>query len=619
MNSLLTAAYTWNINEDWLFDALVGNELVENQRKFYESYGANYNFPGWNHIDNATTMVASESLRRKRTVGNFASISLSYANMVYFNATVRNDIVSNMPRNNRSFTYPSVSLGWIFTELEPLKNNVLTYGKLRASYAEVGQAGDYYDSYYTTPVYGGGFYGSTPIQYPMSGITAFTPYARVYDPNLKPQNTKSYELGVDLTFLNGLFSLNYTFSRQNVKDQIFEVPLAGSTGSAELVTNGGAIHTNAHEITLGINPINTKNFKWDMAFNFSKIDNYVDELAPGVESIFLGGFVDPQVRANIGDKFPVIYGTTFLRNDNGDIVVDEDGLPQIGSEGVIGKVSPDFLLGFNTNFEIYKFRTGATFDWKCGGQMYSGTLNTLNYYGTSMESVESRTAETFRFSHPAVKQLEDGSYVANDIDIKGEDALSYYDRMTLISEAGIYDSGFLKLRELSVSYPVWDKNGINVNLNVFARNIILWSELKGLDPEASQGNNNMEVNIKSALASDYWGGFLNVTNEVTPEEAASYFDENVAPLFDANPLKETMIQKYISFWNADGESTECYNDVRRLKSLGEDIYGLQNPGKFPLRCPYGNDDTTTNPNIQAAYGDGQYVFTENVWWAGGTR
>ena len=82
------------------------------------------------------------------------------------------------------------------------------------------------------------------------------------------------------------------------------------------------------------------------------------------------------------------------------------------------------------------------------------------------------------------------------------------------------------------------------------------------------GMANMEVNIKSALASDYWGGFLNVTNEVTPEEAASYFDENVAPLFDANPLKETMIQKYISFWNADGESTECYNDVRRLKSLG---------------------------------------------------
>jgi hypothetical protein len=285
--------------------------------------------------------------------------------------------------------------------------------------------------------------------------------------------------------------VNYTYSRQNVKDQIFDVPLAGSTGYGVLVTNGGAIHTDAHEITLNINPIDTKNFKWDMSFNFSKINNYVDELAPGVESIMLGGFVDPQVRANIGSKFPVIYGTTFLRNDNGDIVVDENGIPQMGSEGVIGTVSPDFMLGFNTNFEIYKFRIAATFDWKSGGQMYCGTLNTINYYGTSQYSVDLRDSETFRFPLPAVKQNADGSYSPNDIDIKGEDALSYFDMMTLISEAGIYDSGFLKLRELSVSYPVWQKNGIDVNLSVFARNIILWSELKGLDPEASQGNNNM--------------------------------------------------------------------------------------------------------------------------------
>ena len=491
MNSLLTFTYNWNINEDFVFDALLGNELVDKRISNTQAVGYSFNFPGWNHLNNASVFNSSHEYKRKRTVGNFASLSLAWKNMLYLNVTGRNDIVSSMPRDNRSFFYPSVSLGWVFTEVEALKNDILTFGKIRGSYAEVGMAGEYVPSYYYTPSYGGGFFQGTPIMYPINGNMAYIPYFVVYDPNLKPQNTKSYELGVDLTFLNGLFSLNYTFSRQNVKDQIFEVPLAGSTGSAELVTNGGAIHTNAHEITLGINPINTKNFKWDMAFNFSKIDNYVDELAPGVESIFLGGFVDPQVRANIGDKFPVIYGTTFLRNDNGDIVVDEDGLPQIGSEGVIGKVSPDFLLGFNTNFEIYKFRIGATFDWKCGGQMYSGTLNTLNYYGTSMESVESRTAETFRFSHPAVKQLEDGSYVANDIDIKGEDALSYYDRMTLISEAGIYDSGFLKLRELSVSYPIWDKNGINVNLNVFARNIILWSELKGLDPEASQGNNNM--------------------------------------------------------------------------------------------------------------------------------
>ncbi len=130
---------------------------------------------------------------------------------------------------------------------------------------------------------------------------------------------------------------------------------------------------------------------------------------------------------------------------------------------------------------------------------------------------------------------------------------------------------------------------------------------------------NTELNVEAALKSTYWGGFDNVAEAVTTEETAAYFDENVAPLFDANPLKETMIQKYISFWNANGESTEAYNDVRRMKALNEDVYELRNPNKFPLRCPYGADDTTTNPNVQEAYGDGQYVFTEPVWWAGGNR
>lgn len=105
-----------------------------------------------------------------------------------------------------------------------------------------------------------------------------------------------------------------------------------------------------------------------MAFNFSKIDNCVDELAPGVNSIFLGGFVEPQVRAGIGAKFPVLYGVSYLRNDAGDIVVDADGFPQAGEEKVIGTVSPDFILGFNTTLELYKFRISAVLDWKNGGQ-----------------------------------------------------------------------------------------------------------------------------------------------------------------------------------------------------------------------------------------------------------
>ena len=492
MNSLFTLTYDWKITSDLDMNLLYGNEWVDKSTRVTTAEGYNFNFPGWNHIGNATTFQSGQSTTKKRTVGNFANLSLSWKSMLYFNATVRNDIVSSMPRGNRSFTYPSVSLGWIFTELPCLKDNsVLTFGKIRGSYAEVGMAGEYIENLYAVPGYGGGFSAGTPIQYPFGSVTSYIPYYRVYDPNLKPQNTKSYEVGLDLAFWHGLVSLNYTYSRQNVKDQIFAVPLSTSTGYSEMVTNGGAIHTNAHELTLTIKPIDKKNVYWDLGFNFSKIDNYVDKLADGVNSIMLGGFVTPQVRASIGEKFPVIYGTGYLRNENGDIVVDENGMPQAGEPQVIGRISPDFRLGFNTTLELYKFRLSAVFDWKQGGQMYCGTMGVLDYYGVTQRSADYRSQKDFLFELPAVKQNADGSYSPNDIKIKGENAFNYFNALNGIDEASVYDNSFIKLREISLSYPILEKKFLNVTANIFARNILIWSQLPGLDPEATLGNNNM--------------------------------------------------------------------------------------------------------------------------------
>jgi len=139
---------------------------------------------------------------------------------------------------------------------------------------------------------------------------------------------------------------------------------------------------------------------------------------------------------------------------------------------------------------------------------------------------------------------------------------------------------------------------------------------------------NTEVNVKAAIdaptviASGNGNGLEETTNAITPAEAGTYFDTNVLPLFTANPLKEIMNQKYLAFFGASGESTECFSDIRRMKAMNENFVTLKNPlnaTKFPLRCPYGSDDTTNNPNVITAYGDGQYVYTEKVWWAGGTR
>ena len=136
---------------------------------------------------------------------------------------------------------------------------------------------------------------------------------------------------------------------------------------------------------------------------------------------------------------------------------------------------------------------------------------------------------------------------------------------------------------------------------------------------------NTEVSVKAAIDAPTVvsnGGLSETTAAITPVEAGTYFDTNVLPLFTANPLKEVMNQKYLAFFGASGESTECFSDIRRMKALNENLVVLKNPlnaTKFPLRCPYGSDDTTNNPNVKTAFGDGTYVYSEKVWWAGGTR
>lgn len=110
--------------------------------------------------------------------------------------------------------------------------------------------------------------------------------------------------------------------------------------------------------------------------------------------------------------------------------------------------------------------------------------------------------------------------------------------------------------------------------------------------------------------------------DLSEDVAQDYFDNSVEPRFTTNPLKEIMLQKYLSFYGASGESTEAFNDIRRMKALGESFVVLENPlntNRFPLRFPYGNSDVSTNQAVKSAYGDGTYVYTENVWWAGGSR
>ncbi|MCS4238832.1 TonB-linked SusC/RagA family outer membrane protein [Myroides gitamensis] len=489
-NSLFTINYDMLLGDDFRFDIMVGNEFNETSLKMYDDFGGGLNFGGWPTIGNAVSVTSEETRRMKRNVGFFSNVGFSYRDMLFLNGTIRKDIVSTMPRGNRDFVYPSVSLGFVLTELEGLKGKSgLSFAKLRASYAEVGQAGDYYNDYFYTPSYAGGFWSSNPVLYPLNGAAGYIPYSTIYDPNLKPQNTKSWEFGGDFRFFDNRFGIDYTFSRQDVKDQIFPVPLAGSTGASSFMTNGGKIHTIAHEITAFVTAVQTQDWQWTINANFSKIDSKVDELKEGVENIMLGGFVEPQIRAQAGDRFPVIYGNSFARNEQGDILVDENGMPILGVTKALGEVAPKFILGGSTSLTWKSWNLSATVEWKNGGKMYSGSNMGMKLYGTAAST--GNRDQSFVFN--GVREQADGSYVKNDVAITSETRADYENVMSNITESNVYDASFVKLRDVSLGYKfekIW-KDKVDLRVSAFARNLLLWSKMPNLDPEASQGNNNM--------------------------------------------------------------------------------------------------------------------------------
>ena len=493
-------------NEEWGLNVVLGNEFNDENMRTWDYYGSNFNFPGFPIIGNATSYTSSEYTRRERTVGFFGSASLSWADQLYLTVTGRNDYVSTMPRGSRSFFYPSVSLGWEFTKLTFLQNNnILNYGKLRASFAQVGQAGNYYNNFYYTPSYGGGFYGYAPVSYPLpSGISTFIPYYKVYNEGLKPQNTTNYEAGIDLHFFNSRIKLEYTYSLQNVKDQIFAVPVDGTTGYQEMLTNAGKMQTKAHELSINAAILQTKDYDLNLGINFTKVKNKVIELAPGVESIMLGGFVEPQIRAQAGATYPNIYGTGFKRDDAGNLLLLE-GLPQAtGDSQNLGNCSPDFTTGITFGGRYKRLSLSTTWSWQQGGNMYHGTNMTMNFFGATKESLP------YHEGTMVVEGIDEATGAPNAIEVDKQDYyMAYYD----VTESGIYDTSFIKLRDLTLTYKMPKMGIFDISVYGFARNLLVWAKLPNFDPESSQGNNNMGGYFErfSVPNTSSFGGGLTIT------------------------------------------------------------------------------------------------------------
>ena len=493
-------------DDKWGLNVLLGNEINEENTRVWDYDGVNLNFYGFPVISNATSYTASEYTRKERNVGFFGSVAVDWDSQVFLTVTGRNDYVSTMPHGSRSFFYPSVSLGWEFTKLAAFENqDILSYGKLRASYAQVGQAGTYYESFYYAPSYGGGFYSYTPVSYPLpSGTSAYAPYYVLYDPNLKPQNTTNWEAGLDLAFWNGRIKFSYTYSYQNVKDQIFSVPCDPTSGYLYMMTNAGRMKTNSHEISLNAALVQSKDWDVNLGVNWTKVKNEVVELAEGVESIMLGGFVEPQIRAQAGCTYPNIYGNAFQRTEDGQLLLLE-GLPQATANSVyLGNCAPDWTMGLNFSARWKRLSLDTTWSWQKGGKMYHGTNMTMEFFGATKASLP------YHEGTMVVDGIDVATGQKNTIEVSKQD---YYQAYYNVTESGIYDTSFFKLRDLTLTYDLPKICGIDISVYGFARNILIWAKLPNFDPESSQGNGNMSGYFErfSVPATKSIGGGLKIT------------------------------------------------------------------------------------------------------------
>ncbi len=505
INSNLSINLNRDITEDLNVNLLVGNEVYDIRSRFISNVGSGIPIGGFHNISSTTTQQTSETVNRRRVAGLYSSLELGYKNYLFLNATARQDYVSNLPRENRSFFYPSVGVGFVFTDAFEIDNNWLNFGKVRASYAEVGQAPD--NPYQTRNVFVAGGSGSgflsDGITFPFNGQNAYT-LSNVFRSNqLRPQNTKTVEFGGDFRFLDNRLTVDYTYYVQTTVDQIFPVPLAASTGFTSEIRNAGEVQTKGHELVVGITPIRSEDFDWTITTNFSSYKNEVLSLAEGVDNIFLGGFVTPNIRAQEGAAYPIIFGTSYVRDNQGNVVVDSRkmlddkvnpyyGMPLKGAATNIGNVQPDFEMTFSNNLTYKGFTLTAQVDWRKGGKAYAGNTRLLKLYGMAAITEDRETPTVYEGTKGYLN--EDGNLVVegtNDIPVL-QDQTYWSTWMDGIEESSVYSTTYVKLREVTLGYSlpaslVGKTPFKAANIFFTGRNLFLITDYPNFDPETSVG------------------------------------------------------------------------------------------------------------------------------------
>lgn len=501
----LMITFKKRFSTDFSASLLVGNNIRQSQfnQLNSETNSGGLVIPGWYNLNNSDGPVQSTNFYSiKRLIGLYGELNLNYKDMLYLGATARNDWSSTLPKKNNSFFYPSVNLSWIFTELmkDSKISNILNYGKLRASYAEVGNDPDPYllKTYYDKTTVSGGF---ASIIFPFQGTSGLTLGDRIGNENLKPEKTSAFEVGTELGFFENRLYIDFSYYQNRSKDLIIPIPISPSTGFTSRVSNTGEVKNSGVELMVRGTPVKTQSgFTWEIYGTYTRNRNKVVSLLEGVDQIVIGGFSGMAIVAAVGKPYGTFYAQDLLRDDQGRVVVDgTTGLPRFTPTAVyLGSYNPDYQASLGSNFSYKNFSFSFLFDTKQGAEFYSRTKSIIAFNGTSLETVEGgREARIWPNS-----VIEDpntpGKYDLNTT-AKFYNYDYYANQKNRPNGQDVIDASFIKLREVNLTYSLpktlLSKANIGAaSVSLFGNN--LWIHRAGnnkyADPEINSGGSGNE-------------------------------------------------------------------------------------------------------------------------------
>lgn len=481
------ATITKDLSEELNAKLIVGHNANKRTTDRQSFLGTGIIVPGINDFDNVAATTPNGGSRNERAYqAVFGDLSLSYRDYLFLNLTGRNDWTSALPANARSYFYGGVSTSLIFTDAFNIGGDQLSFGKIRAGWARVGSDPSPYLTqttlFFTNPVVGNNI---AQVTYPFRGLNGQTLSGQLGNPNLTPEFSTELELGTELKFFQNRIGFDFTYYNRATTDQIVPITVSSTSGFATAVVNLGKVTNKGIEIAFDATPIQLSNgFAWNIMAAFTRNRNIVVELTEGLNEVFVNGFGNSvRVVHQAGQPYGLIKGSVAERYvpdpnngnlhdpnakwDQGELLVDPASGKLITSatEEIIGNPNPNFILGVTNTFTWRGIRLTALFDYRDGGDMYSGTFNQVYGRGLTPGTVpEGPRGRAVSFvipgvqGNPATQQVTlnaEGNAIRNSTQLHAND---WWFINTFGSagpqEFSVFDQTTIRLREISLGYDL---------------------------------------------------------------------------------------------------------------------------------------------------------------------